>query len=517
MAPLTRLRRFIAEETRVTGLPIARLLTAAAILHVAVTWLAMGPWNADEHFQILEFAYARAGLAPLASLPWEFAARIRSTLQPVLAMGLLRAIRAIGITSPFVWVRLLRFGTLAVAFAVLLRVFARVSPTLTPGGRRVLWLAGLFVWFAPLFTARFTSENLSGLALATALTLTYENRRARSDRWVALLLGLSFVFRFQTAFASGALVCWILVYGLDGRRRALRITLEAAAVVGLGILLDSWFYHGWVITSWQYFRVNLVQGVAAGFGTSPWYTYFLWFITMMPPLGFVMLTMAVAGIVSHWRSPWSWTTAAFLIGHLAVAHKEFRFLLPLLYSLPVCLAMGWEALERRVPMTGWSRWAIRGLLLENLLLAVFLATPWGYGSKDFDLNYFRFLWKTAEAHPGKTVYLLTAERGPYATALGTPLVYSHPRVHGVRYVPGDSLPAAIPRDTPPADILVMTRIPAVPSITGAAGYTLVYESEPGYRTMTRWFGLENSRWIPGLDVDEWWQGGRRVYRVVMAR
>ena len=83
MVTISRVRRFLSEEAHATGLPVTTLLLGAVALHVTVTLLAVNPWHPDEHFQILEFAWARAGRAPVEGLPWEFAAKIRPTLQRV--------------------------------------------------------------------------------------------------------------------------------------------------------------------------------------------------------------------------------------------------------------------------------------------------------------------------------------------------------------------------------------------------------------------------------------------------
>jgi hypothetical protein len=510
---IARFRRFVAAESLVTGLPLGWLLVAAAVLHIVVTLRAMAPWNPDEHFQILEFAFARAGHAPASDLPWEYAARVRSSLQPVLAMGVIEGARTIGIESPFLWTRILRLGTLVLAFTVLLRVFARVSPSLTPRGRRVHWLVGLFLWFAPLFTSRFTSENASGLTLALALTFVTRDRDTRSDTWLGLLLGLSFVLRYQTAFASAALVLWVLIYGVEGKRRTLGIVADAMAVVMAGALLDSWFYDGWVITAWQYFQVTIVQGMAAAFGTNPWYAYFGWMVALTPPLGAALLLTVCIAVAAQPRSAWVWATVAFVVGHAAVAHKEPRFLLPLLYVLPVLAAMAWDALG------GWRankmrRWIVYGLAAGNALAAAFLMTPVvhrGSEVREVDWHCFRYLWETAESRPGQTIYVLTEEKSAYRAWFWDAAIYRHPRVQSVPHTPGDSLPALIPRDTRAENILVMTREPAVPRVAGAAGFTLGYEREPGYRILTRWLGDGLGGWVSRTYVGEPWSGGRTVY------
>jgi hypothetical protein len=525
-----RLRRFLAEQGAAAGLPLGALGLAALVLHVGVTLRAVNPWHPDEHFQILEFAWARAGLAPLADLPWEFAARIRPTLQPTLALGVLAALRALGVTSPWVWVLTLRLASVALALAVLAWSCARVAPTLGRSGRRALWLSALFLWFLPLFTGRFTSENWSGIALAAALALLEpgaraavdeEGRAARRRDWtIGALLGLSFVLRFQIAFAVVALVAWLALRGRDGVARATRVVAGSLPVVALGVACDAWFYGAWVFTPWEYLRTNLIEGVASTFGTEPWWWYAaqapLW---MAPPLGLAIAALCAIGAAARPRSPWVWAGAAFVLGHSLIAHKELRFLFPLLYALPVVVALGVDAVARRLARDRAEARAARGwraagwtLVAQSAILAALLLTPAIHRGKEFDAHFYRFLWRAAEAS-GDTLVVLQRGEGPYRVWDLEGHVYRHPRVRPVAYAATAPLAGALPAPPDPAHVLVVTRDGRPPS--DAPGWQLVYADESGYRTMARALGLEDAapvRWLERVDrwSDSQWK--RRVYR-----
>ena len=517
MVTISRMRRFLSEETRSTGLPVTTLLLGAVALHVTVTLLAVNPWHPDEHFQILEFAWARAGHAPVAGLPWEFAAKIRPTLHLTLALGLLKALEAVGLTSLYVWTLALRLGTLALAFVVLLHVVRHVSPKMTRAGRQVLWLASLFLWFAPLFTSRFTSENLGGLALTAALPLIEDGRGRGRDAGIALLLGLSFIARFQMAFAVVALLSWISWYR-GGWARAARIGLGASAVVGAGVLVDRWFYRAWVFTPWEYFRANLIDGVAAGFGASPWYAYLQWApLWMGPPLGLAIVALLLFAVASHRDSPWSWTLVAFVVGHSLIAHKELRFFFPLLYLLPVLIAFGWEGLERKTQTAQWRRPLAWILVTQNAVMAALLVTPSIHRGKDFDWHYYRFLWDTAEARPGEDLVVLQSQGSLYLTDDLEVSIYRHPRVRSIEYLPGDSMEDSMPGDAPREALLVMAGSAEVPAIGGVDGYELAYEAEPGYRVMARWVGAEDSGFIKRLESVDRWTNSQRIRRVYHVR
>jgi hypothetical protein len=514
---LKRAKAFLRAEGAATGLPLGTLLAVAVTIHVVVLFLAVNPWHLDEHFQILEFAWARAGLASTAALPWEFAAQIRSASQPTIAVGLLKALRALGVTSPFPWMLLLRLGTLAASLGVVLWVIARMSPGLDRRGRQVLWLTGPFLWFAPLFMFRFTSENLAGLAMVAVLPLLDADNRGRaSEWWVGGLLGVSFVLRFQMAFSIVALLVWVAMYRPRGLRDAARMVAAAAMVVAASAVVDAWFYGEWVFTPWLYLRVNLLEGVASSFGTSPSYWYLLMApLLIAPPLSLVLVALVGAGLVFHRRSVWTWAFVAFLVGHSAIGHKEVRFLLPLLYLVPVLAARGAEVLAGRGPLTGWRRAVMWSVAVQNIVLALVLATPVPHRNSGHDAHYMRWLWDVADGQQGEIVYVLVDGGNPYLRQPLEANVYRHPRVRGIDHEPGLPVPSEVPLETPPDRLLLLTRGPVSPAVPGAH-VDLGYVAEPGYTVMARSIGLGDAwpiRWLENIAGWTDSPGARKVYRV----
>ena len=532
MVAVPRFRAFLRRESEAAGLPLGWILGGAAVVHLAVTLLSVNPWHADEHFQVLEFAWARAGLAPLADLPWEWDARIRPTLQPVLAMGVLGALRAVGVESPFVWIALLRVGTLALAFATLLRVFAVVGPSLEREGRRALWLSGLLLWFTPLLLFRFTSENLAAMALAWALTLVAAGRqpgdaaaegtpggapaRPAPDVLAGVLLGLAFVFRFQTAFAAAAILAWMAVRG-DGGRAVARMVGGAAVVVAVGTAVDAWFYGTWLLTPLNYVRVNVMEGVASTFGTSPWYGYGVGApMAMAPPLGLVVAILVVAALVGFPASPWSWAFLAFFLGHSVVPHKELRFLFPLLYLLPVLVGRGVHLVAGAAGgIGGWRRGVAWLLAVQNVTLLALVVGPTFRHGREMDGHFALWLWKEAGTGDGP-VYVLDEGGDPYLVYGNPANVVRHPRVVGVAHQPGDPIPRQVPAGTPPERLLLVTRGDAPPSVAGATVGDTAYRSEPGHRILARSLGMPGAAWLPWLDRVTGWTDDpeqRTVFRV----
>lgn len=512
--PARRFLRFLDAESNATGLALRPLLFTAAGIHLLVTLLSVNPWHPDEHYQILEFAWSRAGLASPDLLPWEWNAHIRPTLQPAMALVVLKALRALGVMSPFVWVALLRIGSVVLALAILLATFARVSGSLTRTGRQTLWLTGLFLWFTPLFLGRFTSENWGGMALVSAiLLLTPRAPSERADAAAGVLLGLSFLFRYQMGIPALAVVVWLLAgtgtdAGRPGWRRAATVVATAAAAAAVGILVDRWFYGMWVLAPLDYLRVNLFEGVANRYGVYPWWQYFVW-ATGWPllPIGLALTGLVSLGALRHWRSPWGSALLAYVAVHSLIAHKEPRFLLPLLYLVPLLTAWGVEALPARV----WVARMGQALVLLNATLLLLPSIPALHYRKGLDWHYERAVWNYAERRPGQKIYVLQdLEPGDLR-----PSVYQHPRVVPVYFRNDGPLPAEVPKELHPGQALLVTFGSETPSVRGADIGRRVYVSESGWRIMARQAGIEDQRWVEALDRwDDWYSDlPRRVWEV----
>jgi len=394
-----------------------RLLFLIGMAVYALTaWRSEGYHHPDEYFQILEFANYRLCRTPADGLPWEFAAQIRPGLQPMLAFGAIRLCEATGISSPFDQAFLLRLlsGWLCLAL-----FFLWAKHLESDGLRQGTWLrlAALLLWFVPYLSVRFSSENWSGLAFGSGLLLLLSaaGKRHSGFLWFAaagFLLGLSFFFRFQMGFALAGLGAWWVFRSWKPNTRALTplwtslaaLLSGGALAAALGIWADAWLYGKPVFTAFNYFHANIVQDVAASWGTSPWWYYLLeTFLTAVPPLSLVLLILLVLGVWREWKSALVWCLVPFVLAHTAVDHKELRFLYPMLLPVLVLAVQGlgvWSTagnIPARVIRSARIVWPVAlGLNFLLLPLRSLLA------AQD-SAPYYRFLYDYAATQPGPVV------------------------------------------------------------------------------------------------------------------
>jgi phosphatidylinositol glycan class B len=349
-----RSRRQFLQAT-LPGVHAGAFIAAIVFVHFLAAWFNAGYPTADEHYQIIEFAQYKLGYQQTSALAWEFAAQIRPALQPALAALAIRLHHALGVASPFAIAFSLRVLSALLAVWVTLELCVRCLPSIeTRWVRRVALYASFFLWVAPSVHARFSSDNWGGLWFVAGLCLMldaaddWEPRRARS-MFLAVCTGAiwsaAFYCRFQMGIAIAGAGLWLL---LMRRGHLALVAAIAASFVAGGAFnegLDHWLYGVWTYVPWNYFASNLIEGKAATFGVLPWWMIGVYAaVALIPPFSLVIIAVVAVGSWYARRHVIVWTAMPFVFMHVAVAHKEARFLIPLVYIAGVWGAVCLDAL-----------------------------------------------------------------------------------------------------------------------------------------------------------------------------
>ncbi len=421
---------------------------------------SQGFYHLDEHFQLLEFAGYKLGLSPASDLPWEFAAEIRNGLQPAIATAVIGTLRALGLTDPFIAATVLRVLSGGLAFVIYRRFARRIGATLGQHTGRTTLLALSLLWFMPFLSVRFSSENWSSLALVGALTLlplvvTDGERTPREYLVAGFLLGLAIDFRFQAGFAVVGLGAWLLARRRIRTRSLGVMILGGLAALSIGALGDRWLYGHFVFTPWTYFSSNIIEGKAATFGVSPWW-YYLPRVTvaLIPPISLALLGCFAAGWWRQRDTAIVWLLTAFVAAHALVAHKELRFLFPVVVPFVALVAAGWDALK---PTGRWPGRMAVSLGVMNTLALCWVATR---PAQQFVAGL-SAIYHERIAHDG----VLYAEReSPYHMGALRPNFYEPPSLRVVSVPSLDSLRGS-GMSLQPGDLLLQRHAVASPDIS----------------------------------------------------
>lgn len=359
-----------------------RWLYLAAAIFVICSWFSHGYNQADEHFQILEFAGMKLGINAEEDLAWEYFAQMRPAIQPLMVVAMHKAVGLVGLDNPFIIAWIFRVISAVFSFYVAWLIFITYRARLT--NAHWVWtffLLSFFLWFGIYNGVRFNSETWSAntFAIAVVLQLRWEQPTRRQYLWLGLLVGMAFLFRYQVAFMIAGYGLWLLVVQRPDWKSVAAFTLGGLLPLGLGFGIDRWFYGEWVFTPWYYFAENILEDKAAHFGIDPWWQYFDYiFIAGVPP--FSILYMAAIFLFIWWnpRDLLTWISVPFLLVHVLVGHKELRFLYSLLPFLPVAMVLVVQQIARGrdVWQNKTYRWGWKLFWWHNALMVLYISF-WG--------------------------------------------------------------------------------------------------------------------------------------------
>lgn len=399
------------------------ILSIGLLVQLLFCFTAVGFLHPDQHFQIIEFSSYQLGEPSGATSVWELTSQIRPTLQVYFFSAFIKACRSIGIMDAYSQMTIIRTICGLVAFVL----FNAMGLFYFKNNRRILYLVLLltcFSWTLPYIRTFYSSEMASSVVFFGAVLL-YETTRERQRFFPFLLTGfllaLSFYLRFQTAFAIAGFGLWWLLF--DKKYRNLVPLLSGFAIgIAINCWLDYHFYHQFVFTPYRYYYVNIAEGKAAEFGTSSFMRYMLMLALVIgaPLLSIFLFYYSLKSVVKQYRQPLVWATVFFVLGHCLVAHKEERFMFPILNVLPIIAGWGLPGLVQyisRLKTGGRRAWKIIigfSATLAGLALVLLIINPYSQ-----TVEFSRRLKNRLPEN--STLYCL--DRTPFETESKLPLVF----------------------------------------------------------------------------------------------
>ena len=349
--------------------------------------LLVTSFNPDEPWQSLEVAHSVA-FPPHGHRTWEWTppARIRGWLPVLPFIFLYHTLRTLRLDSPFAVAygpRLLQAALVAVADVHFLSMARRVV-----GGEAGEWamLCYLCNWFLCYTLPRTYSNSLEAcitiLALAHWPWPTLPSSKggspppssSASRRWSLLLAAVAVAVR------PTALITWLVLgvqqlLHLPRWHARLRFVQEAAligtAVLLCSLLLDRSLYGEWTLVASNFFSLNSLHSISSLYGTHPAHWYFTEALpVILTPSGLFLFLHAV---YRHPLHPLTRTVLPLLLLTLLAystnAHKEYRFILPLLPLLTLFCGLSLSSLTP----TWAGGWTARKPHLLLLLTLNFVA------------------------------------------------------------------------------------------------------------------------------------------------
>lgn len=464
------------------------LIGLSAIL--IASWFSLGFQQMDEHFMILEYANYKFGLVPASEVPWEYTEKVRPCLQPTIAYYTFRLFKSIGIHDPFFHVFILRMLSGMLAWFVSCKLALSLTKTMrNADAQKWTLLAFSCLWFFAYIHVRFSSENMAGICFAGGLLCIPGvftpgiKTDAPAGRWIlaGLLFGLSFYFRFQIAFAILGILLWLLFYSKSPVRSYSFLLCGALVAIIVNTWIDQWFYGEWVLSPYRYFESNILHDAASMYGTTPWYDYFILFLTQgIPPLSWIFLVLFFIGIYKYPRHIFVFIVIPFLLGHMMVPHKEFRFLFPItLPFLGLCF-LGLDAIWPQIAKKKWLKPSLRILVVFNLALLAYRS----FWPAKANHLYYKFLYTYAAEKPR---HLYTLGRGIFDEGYNVITLYRHPNLREDTLT--EQAYAHLLEQEQPDSLLIMSYQAKLPIHNARYTEELVYVNLP--------------RWVVNIELNDW--------------
>ncbi|MBS1625217.1 MAG: hypothetical protein JST83_14415, partial [Bacteroidetes bacterium] len=392
-------------------------ITISLLLYLVSAWHSAIYLHPDEHYQIVEFASYKMGITHADQMAWEFAEQIRSGAQPLLCYALLRSFEALHITDHYSQLFVLRLlsGLLSLLSLTVLCITA--LPFIRAEYRRTFIISSFLFWYPYVYGVHFSSETWSACMIMMAISLLVWHYQRNSERtaWlfagVGGLLGLAFLFRFQTAVISLGILCWLLFVRKE-RQSLLYLISAGLLVLGLGALTDRWLYEEWVFVPWRYFDAAFIHQ-HSDFGAQPLYFFPLFFILMLTPaLGIVALIALPVAFITQPRIIYTWALLPFIVLHMLVPHKEWRFFYPVISFIPLLVFLAWQGWRDRAwPMPSHilsiGKWSV--VIFDIIALALLIF--WS------DVRFDQKIFEQRIHHLARTgtvmIYETSAQVSPY--------------------------------------------------------------------------------------------------------
>jgi len=291
----------------------------------------------DEIFQYLEQAHRL--VFKYGVIPWEYRDGTRSWLVPGFLAGLLKLSDVLNLSQPPAYLFLVAASLSAFSLSVV--VIGFLWAYRTQGSIAAIITAALCaVWFELIYFAPKTLvEPIAANILLIAVYLAYPGKSTGNKvRLLAagLLFGLVVALRVSLApaiFVAAVYIC---------RRRIsdkwIPIFLGALLTFVLSGILDglTWQYPFQTFASniWT----NVVENRSQMYGTAPWYYYggkwiLIWQGALIP--------IAVFSVIALRKNLLLGLLAVTIVAtHMAVAHKEYRFVFPAVPFIVILTGLG---------------------------------------------------------------------------------------------------------------------------------------------------------------------------------
>ncbi|XP_050293187.1 GPI mannosyltransferase 3 [Anthonomus grandis grandis] len=360
------------------NLDVFLILVGVKLLSVVVVQTYFVP---DEYYQSLEVAHKFA--FGYGHLTWEWHQGIRSYAYPLIFSAFYKIMKVLRLDTPVAVIFVPRVAQ------ALLSAYADLCFYKWSGTKKwaVFIISTSWFWF---YTSSRTLINtfetcLTVIALSKFPWIGSKEEPSSSFIWLVSTL---FFIRPTSAIMWFPLCLYHIAISEKSGVRLLisRYIPISLIVLVLSTLLDSLAHGSFIVTTFNFMKANIWQNVGTHYGTMPWH----WYLSIGLPavLGVLILPFLMAVLVilkqrsNHPNELAMLGTIVFSILILSfLAHKEFRFVLPLLPIIAFIASRFLSAWSRKASM--WRIWMVSIIIfVSNAFPAYYMGVNHQRGTID---------------------------------------------------------------------------------------------------------------------------------------
>ncbi|MEA5552992.1 mannosyltransferase [Anabaena cylindrica UHCC 0172] len=336
------------------------LIIIALILRVGMALKFRNIFWADEIFQSLEPAHRLAFGNGIVT--WEFRDGIRSWVLPGILAGIMRLTAWMGKGSTGYLIGINIFLSLLSLSNILVAYLwgKKIGGTITA----FICAAICTIWFELIyFSPKAFTEVVATHFLLPGVYLGVQKQISPTRNSLFLsgcLLGISLALRIH--FIPAIVFAVIYICRKNWREKCLPMMLGIIAPILIFGTVDAFTWSYPFQSFWLNIWVNIVEGRSKLYGVSPWYEYFIFLLKSWSWLSLPIIILALMG---SRRSPiLLWLVLIIILSHSLLAHKEYRFIYPVLPMVMILAGMGTGELVLNLS----CRWVSH----KKTLIAIFL-------------------------------------------------------------------------------------------------------------------------------------------------
>ncbi|XP_048118409.1 GPI mannosyltransferase 3 isoform X1 [Alosa alosa] len=368
----------------------------------------------DEYWQSLEVSHHMA--FNYGYLTWEWTEGIRGYSYPLIFAVFYKILHIFECDTVILLVWLPRVLQALLAAFTDVKLYAVIKNLESPDVAQLTYFSQLcswFTWYCCTRTLTNTTETM-----LTTLALCYYSlpgSKTHNSAKYLTLVSLAVIVR------PTALIVWLplLAFHFWKDNDKLRLIIHhglpiVALSLGISTLIDSLIHGQWTLVQWNFLKFNVFHNVAEFYGSHPWHWYFTqgFMVVLGSHLPFFLHGCSLAS--KRYRIL-LFTIAWTLVIYSLLAHKEFRFIYPI---LPICMIFCGISLAN---LKAWRKPAMWFLLVTNLIPALYTGLVHQRGTLDVMGHLQPLCDTTSNSSQPQVLFLMPCHSTPFYSHIHCPL------------------------------------------------------------------------------------------------